>query len=84
MIKHTIDTGESPPIHQLPCRIAQFWRGEERELLKGMLEKDIIQPLHSPWASPVVLVQKKDGSTRFCVDFRRVNVVTRKNAYPIS
>ena len=45
-----------------------------------MLQKKVISPSQSPWASPVVLVTKKDGSTRFCIE---VNEVTRKDAYPI-
>ena len=48
-----------------------------------MLEKDIIQPSSNPWASPIVLVQKKDGSQQFCVDYRKLNSVTKKDAYPI-
>ena len=48
-----------------------------------MLEKDVIQPTNSPWASPVVLVWKKDGSMRFSVDYRKVNSITRKDAYPL-
>jgi hypothetical protein len=48
-----------------------------------MLDKDIIKPSASPWASPIVLVQKKDGTVRLCVDYHKVNSVTRKDAYPL-
>ena len=48
-----------------------------------MLDRNIIAKSHSPWSSPIILVQKKDGSLRFCVDYRKVNEVTRKDAYPL-
>lgn len=48
-----------------------------------MLAEDIIEPSHSPWSSPVVLVQKKTGESRFCIDFRKVNAVTSKDSYPL-
>ena len=48
-----------------------------------MLDKNVIKTSNSPWTSPIVFVQKKDGTTRFCVDYRKVNAVTRKDAYPL-
>ncbi len=48
-----------------------------------MLQADLIQPSNNPWISPVVLVRKKNDSTRFCVNYRRLNSITRKDSYPI-
>ena len=81
-IRHTIHTDE-PPIRQAVRRIPPVKRQEVQKLLSEMQEKDVIEPSSSPWASPIVLVRKKDGSTRFCVDYRKLNSVTRKDAYPL-
>ena len=83
VLKHHIDTGDSKPVHLPPRRIPQACRDEVRKLIHDMLEQGAIQNSDSPWSSPVVLVKKKDGSLRFCVDYRKMNEVTRKDAYPL-
>lgn len=82
-IKHTIHTEGCQPIRQSTRRISPAKKEEAAKLLKEMLDRNVIRPSSSPWASPVVLVQKKDGSTRFCIDYRRLNTITRKDAYPL-
>ncbi|MDA8031805.1 MAG: RNA-directed DNA polymerase, partial [Alphaproteobacteria bacterium] len=82
-VQHQINTGDARPIRQRIRRIPPARRQEVSQLLQDMRCKGIIQPSTSPWASPIVLVQKKDGSIRFCVDYRELNSVTRKDAYPL-
>ena len=83
MLSHHINTGDAQPIRQATRRVPLPCQGKVQELLEDMLAKNIISPSKSPWASPVVLVRKKDGSVRFCVDYRKINEVTRKDAYPL-
>ena len=83
IIKHDIDTGDSRPIKQSPRRPPLAARDAEDEILNEMLETGVIEPSTSPWASPVCLVSKKDGTFRFCIDYRRVNAVSKKDAYPL-
>ena len=82
-LKHEINTGNAAPIRQHVRRVPPAKRGEVQMLLDEMLRKKVVQPSSSPWVSPVVLVKKKDGSTRFCVDYWKVNNITRKDAYPL-
>ena len=58
-------------------------RQEIARQLQGMQENGIIEPSKSPWASPVVLVRKRDGSHRFCVDYRNLNTVTAADNFPL-
>ena len=81
--KHRIDLLDERPIKQRLRRAAiTLQEVIDREVQK-MLDLDIIENSDSPWASPVVMVKKKDGSWRFCVDYRKLNDVTRKDSYPL-
>lgn len=83
IIKHKIDTGAAAPIRQRARRLPTNHQEEVDRQVKDMLSRGIIEPSKSPWSAPIVLVTKKDGSKRFCVDYRRLNSVTVKDSYPI-
>ena len=82
VVTHEINTGEHCPVRQHPCRVPFSLRGKVCELIKEMLDQGVVVPSASPWASPIVLVAKKDGSTRFCMDYRRLNAVTKLGPLP--
>ena len=81
--KHKINTGDAPPIKQPARRIPMHMRSTVDEEVKKMLKKGVIESSSSPWSSPVVLVRKKDGSIRFCVDYRKLDNLTIKDSYPL-
>ena len=81
--QHRIVTGETKPIKQAPRRLPLHLKEKAEEEIEKMLAKGIIEPSSSPWSSPVVLVKKKDGTIRFCIDYRKVNGVTVKDSYPL-
>ena len=83
LLHHTIDTGNAQPIRQRARWLPYHQQKEVCELLNDMLSRGIIEPSQSPWASPIVLVKKRDGSVRFCVDFRKLNNVSCKDAQPL-
>ena len=83
LVQHAINTGNAAPIRQPPRRLPLGKRAIEQEEISKMIERGVIEPSNSAWASPVVLVTKKDGTPRFCVDYRRLNDVTVKDAYPL-
>ena len=78
-----IKTTTDEPIRQKPYFTPLKNRPVVDKAIDDMLAADIIRPSSSPWRSPIVIVPKKDGSKRFCVDFRKLNAVTKPNSYPL-
>ncbi len=83
-VQHGIDVvQESKPVSRPPYRLSAAEASEVERQLTDYLERGFIQPSSSPWASPILLVKKKDGSMRLCVDYRGLNALTIKNKYPL-
>src|SRR6185295_18678076 len=83
VVQHKIETGDATPIR---CHKYNYSpQGEQiiSEEVQRMLEAGIIRPSSSPWCFPVVLVKKKNGKTRVCNDYRRLNQVTKLDSYPL-
>ena len=80
-IQHRIDTGDSQPVRQRLRRTPLGFEDEEAKHLKKMLDAKIIEPSHSEYASAPVLVRKKDGSVRWCIDYRALNKATKKDSF---
>ena len=74
---------DTPPFKERFRRILPPQLDEVREHLKLMLDAGVIWPSNSPWCNAVVLVRKKDGSLRFCIDFRKLNSLTVKDSHPL-
>lgn len=81
--EHHIDTGDSRPIRSAPYRVSRVERDFIQTQVTEMLNNDVITPSSSPWASPVVMIPKKNGKIRFCIDYRRLNAVTVRDVYPL-
>ena len=82
MTNHVIKTS-SPPIKQRYYPVSPIIQGHINRELDEMLALKVVEPSTSGWSSPVLLVKKKDGTYRFCVDFRRLNAVTDRDSYPL-
>ncbi|KII65807.1 Transposon Tf2-6 polyprotein [Thelohanellus kitauei] len=83
MIKHNIDTGNHPPIRVRPYRVPHNQQSTIDKEIEMMLKSNIIRKSASPWCSPMVLVKKKDGGNRLCIDYRQLNSITRKDTYSL-
>ena len=81
-IRHKINTGNNPPIRSKLYRLPDVHKQVIEKQIEEWLKKNVIEASESPWASGVVVVTKKDGTFRVCGDFRRLNEITKKDAYP--
>jgi RNase H-like domain found in reverse transcriptase/Reverse transcriptase (RNA-dependent DNA polymerase)/Zinc knuckle len=83
LIKHRIDTNNAPPFRQPLRRFPPAHVEAISDHVDSMLKQGVIEPACSPYASNIVLVRKKDNTYRCCIDYRQLNSVTRKDAYPL-
>jgi len=72
------------PVSMAPYRMAPAELSKLKKQIEDLLEKKLIRPSASPWGAPMLLVKKKDGSSRLCVDYRQLNKLNIKNKYPLS
>ncbi|RWS03567.1 gag-pol fusion protein-like protein [Dinothrombium tinctorium] len=78
-----LDTGNAEPIKKTPYRATLKQREAINEEVKKMLDAGLIEPSNSPWAAPVFLIPKKDGTYRFVIDYRDLNETLVKDSYPM-
>jgi hypothetical protein len=83
LICHKIDTGNSPPVRQRCYRLSPEKQRALTNEVDKMLGWKVIEPCESPWLSPVIITPKKNGEWRFCVDSRKLNSITRRDAYSL-
>ena len=83
LTEHEIRTGDAAPIKQPPRRVPLAYADKEREAIEELKAKGVIRESVSPWASPIVLVAKKDGGVRPCVDYRKVNDLVKPDGFPL-
>lgn len=83
LTEHSIRTTTETPIFQRPYRIPEAKQAAVKDAIEEMLKQRQIQPSNSPWSSPVVLVNKPDGTIRICIDYRKLNEITVSDAYPV-
>ena len=84
LVEHTIQTlPDCKPVKLRPYRIPLAKRDFAENEIKAMAEKGLIEPSHSAWSAPAVLVPKRDGTTRFCIDYRRLNQLTIPDSHPL-
>ena len=81
--EHSIDTNDNPPFKLAPYKVAPYKLPAVQEEIKEMIDKGVIVPSKSPYSSPIVTVPKKDGTNRMCIDYRRLNEITTKDAFPL-
>lgn len=83
LAEHPINTGDAQPIKQRPRRVPLAYAEEEKKAIEDLLKKGVIRESTSPWASPIVLVRKKSGAIRPCVDYRKVNALVKPDGFPL-
>lgn len=84
LVSHEIPVVQGTnPVRQPPRRLGMEKDQEVERQVKDLVAKGMVEPTDSSWSSPVVLVKKKDDSWRLCIDYRQLNAVTRKDAYPL-
>lgn len=83
MAEHSVHTQLGKIIKHKPYCIPAARREAIKQEIKSMLALGVIRPSQSEWSSPIVLVPKPDGSVRFCIDFRAVNTISKRDSYPL-
>jgi transposase InsO family protein len=82
-VEHIIDVGDSKPIKQRYYPVSPYVQKLIDDEVEKMLALGVIEPSRSAWSSPVVMVKKPNGAYRFCIDFRKINQVSKRDAYPL-
>lgn len=80
---HSVDIGNPPSIIVPPRRVPHCQRDTVKQEVEAMLDAEVIVHQNSPWTAPIVMVKKKDKTMRFCINNRRLNLVNKKDVFPL-